>query len=438
MDNTFGTQTKVIELLPQKKKRDERFRKSGLNCNKEGSVRKLNGKVYIDFIYLGERVRESSGLPWNEKNAKHVRGQLDKIIVQINSGTFRFADVFPKSKRSKYFIEKELHLSGCNKAPDQVLFGDYVWTWYELLKGSGRIAERTLWGYKSLITQYLEPFFGKMLFANLNKSSFDKFVSWAKRQKYRKQPISNNTVNKVFVPLKMICKDAAIEYGWGGTFNPFYGFKRLPGNDPYEDLFPFSLDEQHKIIQNLADHWKPYFDTAFKIGLRQGEQIAIRSDDIDWERDLLHIKRAITRDENGKIMIGRTKNKYSRRTIRLIPVMRSALEEQKRIYDKIQGDFFFSSPTGAMVDTSNLQKRVWKPALEKAGIDYREMKQTRHSFATNALSCGENPLWIARSMGHRDTDMIIRVYGKYIENFNGTPDGNNLNDFYKGNKRKDE
>ena len=135
-------------------------------------------------------------------------------------------------------------------------------------------------------------------------------------------------------------------------------------------------------------------------------------------------------------MIGRTKNKYSRWTIRLIPVMRSALEEQKKIYDSIQGDFFFSSQTGAMVDTSHLRQRVWIPALKKAGVEYREMKQTRHSFATNALSCGENPLWIARAMGHRDTDMIIRVYGKYIENFNGTQDGNSLNEFYEGKKNK--
>jgi integrase len=85
-----------------------------------------------------------------------------------------------------------------------------------------------------------------------------------------------------------------------------------------------------------------------------------------------------------------------------------------------------------------LRRRIWIPALKKAGLDYREMKQTRHSFATNALSCGKNPLWIARVMGHRDTDMIIRVYGKYIENFDGTQDRNNLNDFYKGSTKKDE
>ncbi len=436
MANSNAKQAKVIALRPQKKRCDEHFRKSGLNCNKEGSVRKLNGKVYVDFIYLGERVRESSGLPWNEKNAKHVRRQLDKIIVQISSGSFKFAEVFQKSKRAEYFTEKELHLFGGNKTPDQVLFGDYVWIWYKLLKDSDRVTDRTLWGYKSQITQYLEPYFGKIPFANLNKSTFDKFVSWAKRQKYRKKTISNNTVNKVFVPLKMICKDASIEYGWGSTYNPFYGFKRLPETDSYENLFPFSLDEQHKIIQKLPGHWKPYFDSAFKIGFRQGEQLALRSDDIDWERDLLHIKRAITRDENGKIMVGRTKNRYSRRTIRLIPVMRSALEEQKMIHDKIKGKFFFSSPTGAMVDTSHLRKRVWKPTLKKADLDYREMKQTRHSFATNALSCGENPLWIARILGHRDTDMVIRVYGKFIANAGGFEDGNNLNDFYKGKTSK--
>jgi integrase len=437
MDQIHTAKAKVISF-PHPEKHPDKPRKSGLNRNRDGSVRKVNGKVYVDFMYLGERVRESSDLTWNEKSAKHVREQLDKIIIGVKSGTFRFGKVFPNSKKTDYFTEKELHVFGGNRTPDQILFGEYVLIWYGLLKDSGRVTERTLWGYKGQITKYLEPYFGKMPFADLNKSRFDKFVSWAKKQKYRKKTISNNTINKVFVPLKMICKDAAIEYGWGSTYNPFFGFKRLPENDPYENLFPFSLYEQHRITENLPAHWIPYFDTAFKIGLRQGEQMAIRSSDIDWANNLLHIKRAITRDENGRIMIGKTKNKYSRRKIRLLPVMRNALEEQKKIYDKIKGDFFFSSPTGAMVDTSHLRQRVWRPALKHAGLDYREMKQTRHSFATNALSCGENPLWIARVMGHRDTDMIIRVYGKYIENFSGTKDGNSLNDFYKGNTKKNE
>jgi integrase len=153
---------------------------------------------------------------------------------------------------------------------------------------------------------------------------------------------------------------------------------------------------------------------------------------------LLHIKRAITRDENGKIMTGTTKNKYSRRTIKLIPVMVDALKMQKKIYEQFEGENFFCSTTGNRINTSYLRQRVWQPALKKAGLDYREMKQIRHSFATNALSCGENPLWIARVMRHRDTDMIIRVYVKYIENFNAPQNGSYLNDIYKGSTKKDE
>ena len=48
-------------LFPHEKKRAEKPRKAGLNRNREGSVRKMNGKVYVDFIYLGEKIRSHPG-----------------------------------------------------------------------------------------------------------------------------------------------------------------------------------------------------------------------------------------------------------------------------------------------------------------------------------------------------------------------------------------
>ena len=283
MANVNVTQAKIIKF-PQPEKDSDQARKSGLNRNKEGSVRKLNGKVYVDFMYLGERVRESSELAWNESNAKHVRDQLDKITMAIKSGSFKFAEVFPNSKKKDYFAEKERLLFGGNLSPDQVLFKDYAKVWYDLLKDSGRVAKRTLWGYKRYIDIYLEPYLGKMSFADLNKSTFDRFISWAKKQQLRKKQIGNETINKIFVPLKMICRDAAIEYGWKSSYNPFFGFKRLPKGDAYEKIFPFSLAEQNKLISHLPDHWRPYFLFAFSSGLRQGEQIALKPVDIDWSK----------------------------------------------------------------------------------------------------------------------------------------------------------
>ena len=437
MNNSGKSWAKVIPY-PQIVKRDEKPRKSGLNRNKEGSVRRINGKAYVDFVYMGERVRESSGLPWKEKNAKIVRQQLDRIMVTIESGSFRFAKVFPNSKKRDYFTEKEIQLFGENKTKDHVFFKEYACLWYDRLRDSNRVSGRTLLGYKSYLNLYLIPFLGRLTFADLNKGTFDKFVPWARKQNFRGSPISNETINKIFVPLKMICKDVAIEYDWGEIYNPFFGFKKLPEDDPYEKILPFSTSEQEKLIVQLPDHWKPFFQFAFCSGLRQGEQVALKSTDIDWVKKMIHVRRAITRDEKGKFIVGKTKNKYSRRTIKLIQFMFEPLKAQKKIYDRFGGEYFFCSAAGKCVNPSNLRRRVWVPALEKAGLKIREMKQTRHSFATIALGCGENPLWIAKVMGHRNTDMIIKVYGRYVENESSFSDGTRLDEVFQGAKRNDK
>ena len=428
---------RVIQF-PPKRKKPEKPRKSGLNRNKKGSVRKIGGKVYVDFMYFGERVRESSGLLWNDQNVKKVRNQLDAISVAIDSGTFSFADVFPNSRKLEYFREKERALQGSAELPEEVLFEEYAWIWYGLLKDSGRVAERTLLGYRRHIELYLIPFFGKMVFGDFNKNAFDSFISWAKGQKLRKRPVSNATINKIFVPMKMICKDAAISYGWGSGYNPFFGFKKLPEDDPYQKILPFSTDEQGSLVAELSDHWKPYFQFAFRSGLRQGEQIGLKPGDIDWEKGLLRIRRALTLDEQGRIIEGPTKNRYSRRTIKLTKSMLEPLNAQKEIHDRFQCEYFFCTSQGSRIHPSNVRQRVWLPALKKAGCQIREMKQTRHSFATVALSCGENPLWIAKVMGHRNTDMIIKVYSRYIEDGSGSPDGARLDKAFQGAKGKDK
>ncbi len=152
--------------------------------------------------------------------------------------------------------------------------------------------------------------------------------------------------------------------GWGSTYNPFFGFKRLSTeSDAYEKIFPFSLEEQSRLVACLPSHWQPYFLFAFRSGLRQDEQIGLKPGDIDWDKKLIHVRRAITLDEAGKVIEG--------------------------------------------------------------------MKQTRHSFATLALSCGEDPLWRAKVMGHRNVDMIIRVYGKHAENSHGSKDGHIFDSIYK-------
>ena len=183
----------------------------------------------------------------------------------------------------------------------------------------------------------------------------------------------------------------------------------------YEKIFPFSIPDQEKIIDSLPQHWKPYFEFAFASGVSQGEQRAIKPENIDWVKESIGIESGMTLDDYNKTIEGSCKNDYRRRKLKLSPKMLSALKDQKKIYDQFKGKFFFCNEKGKLVDPSNLRANVWIPTLEKAKVEYREMRQTRHSFGTYHLSKGDDPLKIAKVMGHRDAEMVLKVYGKYID-----------------------
>lgn len=125
----------TVVPFPRKRKTSGKPRKAGLNHNREGSVRKIGQKVYVDFIYLGERVREPAGLKWNQENAKLMREQLDRIMMAIKTGAFRFAEVFPRSRNRDHFSELERRVLNFKHTPDQVTFGEFAELWYSLRRG---------------------------------------------------------------------------------------------------------------------------------------------------------------------------------------------------------------------------------------------------------------------------------------------------------------
>jgi integrase len=242
----------------------------------------------------------------------------------------------------------------------------------------------------------------------------------------------------------MVCSSATIKFQWR-DFNPFFGFggfrNRKDGNlllpdsrdaqdEDIDKIATFNLDEVLKIRLAIPDHWKPYFDFAVSSGLRPGEQIALKASEINWDEGTITIRRAMTLDVEGKLIEGRAKNGYSRRTFKLTKAMRSALLEQKFIQERLGSRYFFCSPQGSQVDLSHFRNRVWVRTLEKADVAYRSIRQARHTFATLAISRGEDLSWIARVMGHANTQMIHQHYARFIENANGSVNGSKLDELF--------
>ena len=109
------------------------------------------------------------------------------------------------------------------------------------------------------------------------------------------------------------------------------------------------------------------------------------------------------------------KSETSLRDIPMLPAVRAALE--RRLAERSpDSEYVFCTREGNPVDAHNFANRVWYPLLRYLELDKRRPYQTRHTTATLMLASGENPEWIARLMGHANTQMLFTVYSRFVPN----------------------
>ncbi|MBF0471851.1 MAG: site-specific integrase, partial [Gammaproteobacteria bacterium] len=147
----------------------------------------------------------------------------------------------------------------------------------------------------------------------------------------------------------------------------------------------------------------------FFTGMRTSEIDGLQWKYVDFNRRHILIRQALVQQE-----LIYTKNDGSFRTIDMSNIVFDALRTQ----EKLTGDreYVFCNSEGNALINNNITKRVWYPLLKNLNLTLRRPYQTRHTAATLWLAAGESPEWIARQMGHATTEMLFRVYSRFVPN----------------------
>lgn len=219
-------------------------------------------------------------------------------------------------------------------------------------------------------------------------------------------PCSNKRKSNILIPLRRVFDelyhDDIIDK------NPLERVKNHPASTREPE--PFNNDEISRILQELKGQEKNLIQFAFYSGLRTSELIALRWQDVDFDKNCVYVRAAKVR---GHLKC--TKTKSGKRDVTLQPQAREALINQKTFTGEQNEVVFNDSRTNlSWKDDQAIRKIVWTPVLKRTGIKYRNPYQTRHTFASKLLSRGENPMFVAQQMGHKDWSMIIKVYGRWI------------------------
>lgn len=339
--------------------------------------------IGISFVYKGVRCRERIALPPSGRNLNYVRRLKATIQHEIATNTFDYAKHFPDSPRAR------IHAGA--GSPLLAAMGAY-------LDGlANQIEPETLDKYRrdSAITAALFP--GKTL-KTLTRADI--------RLEISKLNLSQPRILNLLMPLRGALEQA-VEDGILEA-NPLSRFKVRRVSEPIEKIDPFTREEIDRLSRTeLGYLWQFWAWT----GMRSGEIIGLQWGDVDIASGSIHVRRSVR--------VGRTKSpktESGKRTIRLLPGARSALES---LAPQGPTDHVYVRPgTGKFWYEDRSLANAFRKACAAANVTYRYPYQLRHTFASWALSSGENPLWVAQQMGHANVTMIFKVYGKYMPDMN--------------------
>ena len=379
-------------------------RRDFLNKGRKGSVYARNDKLWVDFRYAGERVREPAGLNDTKENRLVLRKKLDLIMAEIENGIFVFSDRFPASKRKAHFSKIEGRQ--LREEPNQVLFGKYYEKWWKGL--SPGMSESQRRDYESILNFHLLPFFRDICFSGISSVLMKEFLAKLKSSKNRHgNQLSAKRIQNIMIPMRVIYKDAIAEYGWADLRSPFLGLK-LPKAKRIR-LQPFDFEEWKTIIKFMNPWYRPYFEFTVQTGLRPSEQVALKWSAIDSQ--FIHIELSRVRNREKSEL----KSEGSRRRIEIRTSIKKVLDTQRDLTATFNSPYVFVNMEGRPILQDKLRE-LWMRVIQKSGVPYRRMYETRHTFASWALGAKESPEWVARMLGHVDTSMVYRIYGRYIPN----------------------
>jgi integrase len=358
--------------------------------------------IRIYFTYRGVDCREPVRLPHTKQNIAYAIRRRGEILNAIERGTFVYSEFFPDSPKAKLFAPP------CTDNPAPAGYDTTVGT---LLRDYLKVAKHNLAlssynCYQQVADVHLFPMWKTRLVTELTARDLRNWIMTLKAKR--------KTVQLILTPMRNALEQAVIDELIESS--PFDSIKlnKILGRDQLRSDFradPFDIVEIDAIL-NVCDRpqERNMFLFAFCTGMRPSEYIAIEWGQVSFVMHQLSVEGAFVDGEPKPT----AKTPAGRRMVDLRQGALDALRDQEK-HTKLIGDLVFLNPTyGEQWTGDKAIRERWKRILLLAGVRYRNPYQTRHTYASSLLMLGANPLYVANQLGHVDTALVFRTYGKWI------------------------
>lgn len=329
-----------------------------------GSIRKRKGSYQVRW-HLGEGHYKAKSFTRKKEAEKF----LSQVVSQVHEGTYR--EIKP------------------------INFEAFSNLW---LKTHGpNLRESTYSLYEGMIRVHFVPFFGKSPLTAIGIDDIQRLLS---EKGQTSSPATVHSMRRILVKMFNHAKK------WGYLKeNP--ARETEPPQIPYQEMSYLTPQEADKFISFLKENDPSYFclfQTALQTGLRLGELLALKWEDI--EAGIIRVKRQIHK--------GRISEPKSKRGMRQVPIpkaLEKALKEHKLASRPSSEGWVFPSEAGTPINGRNLIRRHFEPALKASGVKKIRFHDLRHSYGAHLVAAGVHAKAIQEALGHASIKTTLDRYG---------------------------
>ncbi|HEU0019238.1 MAG TPA: tyrosine-type recombinase/integrase [Thermoleophilaceae bacterium] len=293
-------------------------------------------------------------------------------------------------------------LAGESRPTSRDRFEDYARGWIVSYRGRtkrGKISDRTRAMYKRDMERWAIPYFERFQLAEVEPPDVRAFVGHLEAK-----GLSPSTVRSIVAPLRAMFA-TAVEDG-ALRANPAREV-RIAGKSATDDepARAMTRDELQRLLAEVPDEWRPFFELLAQTGLRISEALGLQWGDVQFgDRPMLQVRRQDCRGELGPL-----KTANSRRDIPLSPTMSRRLWRQRR--GKAETARIFTTKTGTPLSDRNVYQRVLQPAAKRAGVPWVTFHTFRHTCASLLFAGGED------GENRKDINQVSKWLGHYKASF---------------------
>ena len=289
----------------------------------------------------------------------------------------------------------------------------YLTTWYAGIKAQVRIS--TYRRYGDYVNGHLIPGLGSVTLAKLKAPLLHAFYN-----RKLAEGLSPTTVHHMHAMLHRALQDALQM----GLVQRNVTEMLKPPKRQHREMMPLSLLEVRRFLSVvMRDRFYALYVLAMSKGMREGELLGLRWQDVDLERGTVQIRMNV-QETLDRYILAETKTAYSRRTVALTPAAIDALAEhwQKQQHLKAhygsewqELDLVFPNREGGIMIPHNITKRSFKRYLQKAGLS-RDIRfhDLRHTAATLLLASGVNVKVVSEMLGHSNVSITLQIYAHVL------------------------